>query len=202
MRQEILELEKNKPDMTYDDGGVEDKSVILFLGGTGFGKSHLIRKMQALRPFPRLIREIGTETTRERKRGEDGDPVYYRTADEGVTHESFVNDIRAGKMINWSFIPRTDHLYGSSKKSFFAETTLAPMLSSSVGQIVKAGFKAIHIVYVLPDAADWHVRFDKQIEDRDPAFFSRLDEARESIECSTEDDPQDMDCGFDVPSPS
>lgn len=182
LRREILELEEHKDDFRYTDGGLSDKSVMMLLGGTGFGKSHVLRKMTALRPFPLHIREVGTKTTRARKQGEKGDPKYYRTADEDVTHESFVSDIRAGKMVNWSYIHKTGHLYGSDKKSFEADITLAPTLPSSVEQIRKAGFKAVHTVYILPDVNDWEAAFHDQIEQRDPGFYARLDEARQSIE--------------------
>ncbi len=178
LQQEIIWLDEHRDEFPYRGKSLGEKTAMLFVGGIGFGKSTVIKEMVTIDRFPEMdIAEVGTITTRRRK---PSDPPQYRTADEGMTHESVIARIRQGEMTNWSWIPATGDIYASDAESFSSEITLVPTLPSSIATIKKAGLKTVHVVYIIPDTHDWYEKFKDQTAN--PSFLNRLKEARDSIE--------------------
>lgn len=99
------------------------------------------------------IQLINTSTTRLRKPSED--QPGFKTASEGITSSWFLQNAEQGNFANFSVIPGVD-VYGTLAEDFPGEYSIGPFLPSSLNHLKRAGFKALHAVYLVTPADMWH----------------------------------------------
>jgi hypothetical protein len=162
----------------YDSDELADKSVTLVPAPSKTGKSTIIaRAVELGRERGHAIAEVNSIMTRPRRPGID--PVDYRTADEGITHQWMYDQIIAGKLPNWSLFPNGD-IYGTDVQSFPAEFNLLPMQVAAIERFKRIKLRNLNIMSIVTDADEWQSRFDSPITSQ--SDMGRLIEAKESLD--------------------
>lgn len=158
---------------------VRNKTFTGVVGPFGIGKSTITAVVSEIEP---RITHINTTTTRKRKFGEDADPEGFVTADEGMTYEGFKALADNGELINFSVIPGVD-AYGTTPEGFPGEYNIGPFLPGGVDQVVNAGFREYHFVYLLAPGEMWKNYVNNSRRNLDPQVFKkRALESLDSLE--------------------
>lgn len=169
-------LRKIQPDYRYESpvkpSELSEKVFVATIGPTGSGKSTLTDEVIHLAPE---FAPIGTTTTRARRAS---DPVNYRTANEGVTHESMYRDVLDQKLVNFSVFD-TDHIYGTAPEDIH-DYAIGPILSDSVENLWTAGFKGFYPVFLVARGALYQRRLEQERLSF-PDISKRLNEAMGSL---------------------
>lgn len=143
------------------------------LGPFGIGKTVGVNAAIAIEP---RLHTIDTVTTRNWK---PEDPAGFIT---GVSFEDFYRYTKEGKFVNYSLIPDGD-AYGTFPEGFTAEYNIGPLLPGSVDQIINAGFRDYHFLYLLSPGSVWRSFVENSRRGLEPATFrKRLVESIDSIE--------------------
>lgn len=121
-----------------------------------FGSGKTVISDEVIRLDPR-IQLINTSTTRHRK---PEDQPNFRTADEGITTEWFLEKAQNGELTNFSVIPQTD-AYGTLSEGFPGDHSIGPFLPSGLEQIKRAGFKRVNPIYIVTPGEMWRGFVDK-----------------------------------------
>ena len=161
----------------YQGDGIKNKVLTTLIAPTAAGKSTIISEVLRLCAQQGLnSAEVGSLTTRPRRPASD--PKNYRTANEGITQDWMVDAIEANSLINWSVSPTGD-IYGTDPQSYPAEYNFLPLLPDSLPMLSRAGFRAVHTVYITVPVAQWA----HQLKQRsgDPTFTNRIQEAISSL---------------------
>lgn len=143
-----------------------------------FGAGKTVISDEVIRIEPK-IQLINTSTTRRRK---PEDHPKFRTADEGVTTQWFLEKVEQGNLTNFSVIPNTD-AYGTLPEDFPGEYTIGPFLPSGLEHINASGFKTINAVYIVTPGELWRRFVNKSRRNlSDERFRSRALESIDSTE--------------------
>jgi len=153
-------------------GKLADKVLTMVVGVSAVGKSTIIKK--ALEINGEGWSTGGSLTTRSRR---SDDPEHYRTADEGVDVNSFIDLANKNELTNFSVVG--EHVYGSTPDSFPARYNLLPTLTDSVAENERAGFARTNVAYVLAPGEAWKERLQQRTGDE--RYTSRLREALVSL---------------------
>ncbi|HEY8992898.1 MAG TPA: hypothetical protein VIM37_03565 [Candidatus Microsaccharimonas sp.] len=148
------------------------KTFVAPIGPTGSGKSTLTDAV--IRLAPEFI-PIGTRTTRARR---PSDPDNFKTADEGITHQSMNEDVINRRLVNYSVFD-TDHIYGTAPEDI-SEYAIGPILSDSIDNLMTAGFKDFIPTFVIARGALYQSRLEKE-RLQFPDIKKRLNEAMGSL---------------------
>ncbi|MDB5179982.1 MAG: hypothetical protein JWN12_614 [Candidatus Saccharibacteria bacterium] len=130
------------------------KTFVATIGPTGSGKSTLTDAVIRLAPE---FTPNGTRTTRARK---PTDPENFKTANDGVTHQSMNEDIINRKLVNYSVFD-TGHIYGTAPEDI-GEYAIGPILSDSIENLSTAGFKGFYPVFTVARGALYQQRLEKE----------------------------------------
>ena len=151
-----------------------EKSLIALIGPSAVGKSTIAREI--IRLGGSDFSEAYSSVTRARRAD---DPEGYQTASEGFTVERAVQLIEHQAVTNYSIHP-SGAIYATLPENFPATYNLLPLLPSSLSAMKKAGFYAVHAVYVTTSAE----ALKAQLADRasDASFVARLHEGATSLE--------------------
>lgn len=161
----------------YRGPSLHDKVLVALIGPTATGKSTLIQEILVqCRKRGIHAGETGTITTRARRIGSD--PESYQTADEGITHATMIDLIERGQLTNWSLMP-TGNLYGGTSDSLPAEYNFSPLMPDSLPMLRRAGFRAVHAIYIGVPPQQWAEQLPDRLQD--PTFIRRIDEALDSL---------------------
>lgn len=150
-----------------------EKTLIALIGPTAVGKSTVAEEV-ILRGGENFSFAYSSVTRRRRA----DDPAGYQTADEGFTLERAVQLINERAVTNYTVHP-SGNIYATLPENFPASYNLLPFLPSSLASIRKAGFKAIHAMYIVTSAE----AFSNQLASRvsDPSFAARIKEGKDSL---------------------
>src|SRR5664279_401301 len=148
---------------------VGEKALLALVAPTAVGKSTLIHRGVELGGPD--YSEAYSVVTRPRR---SDDPAQYKTGSEGYDIEYVTDLIKQGAVINYSIHP-SGNIYATIPDGFPAKYNLLPLLPTSLPMMQKAGFGALHAVYIVTSVNEWSVR----LKDRrgDPSYRSRIDEA-------------------------
>lgn len=172
-----------------DKEGIAKKHVVPLLGPSAVGKSTIISaaKQRAQLWEITSIDEAGTTGTRAPRQG---DPVNYRM---GIPHEEAVDLIEQGRPVNWSLMPTGD-IYMTLPEDFPAEYNFMACLPDSLPMLKRAGFAAIHAVYIVTPVDAWEDQLASRLYTADtldlpenqrtykPDALGRVEEAITSLE--------------------
>lgn len=152
---------------------IGEKSLIALIGPSAVGKSTIAREI--IRLGGSDFSEAYSSVTRPRRAD---DPEGYQTADEGFTIERATQLIKDKVVTNYSVHP-SGAIYATLPENFPAAYNLLPLLPSSLSAMKKAGFRAVHAIYVTASIE----ALEAQLADRadDPSFTVRLDEGVASL---------------------
>lgn len=157
---------------------LSDKTLARLVAPTAVGKSTIINRVLGIAQKEGFdAGEVGTITTRPSR---PNDPPNYRTADDGVTHESMIEQIESGELVSWSLF-ETGHLYATDYDSYPAQFNFLPCLPDSIPMQDKAGFGAVRTFYIVTSVDAWYEQLQERIG---PGFEDRLEEAMSSLEFS------------------
>lgn len=184
LRERLAVLETQRDTYMYcGQNSLKEKVLTRLVAPTAIGKSTIINRLLELAEAEGInAAEVGTITTRPSR---PTDPPNYRTADDGITHESLIEQIEAGELVSWSLF-ETGHLYATDYDSYPGTYNFLPCLPDSLPMQDKAGFGAVHTFYIVTSVESWHEQLQER---RGPGFNDRLEEAMSSLEFgqSTED---------------
>lgn len=133
---------------------VSDKTLVATIGPTASGQSTLTDEV--IRQAPEFT-PVGTRTTRP---GRPTDPYTFKTADQGVTHESMNNDIINRRLVNYSVFD-TGHVYGTAPEDI-GRFAIGPILSDSVDNLMTAGFKDFYPIFTVVRGARYQQRLEQE----------------------------------------
>lgn len=178
LQTELDFLLKKRGTYAYTGEGIEQKTLVGLIAPTAVGKSTVIKEILRLCDERDIAAgEVGSITTRSRR--EDGsDPDNYRTANEGVTHEKLISDIKEGGLVNWSFFATGD-LYATDVHSYPATYNFLPLQPDSLEMLERAGFKKVVAIYLTAPVDEWAERLVERRQD--PKFSGRIAEAQSSL---------------------
>lgn len=173
-----------------DNEANKNKRVIALLGPSAVGKSRLIRACldRAFDWGIHSVAEAGTSTTRPGRPG--GDPENYHT---DIPMEEMIELIEQGKLVNWS-PNKTGHIYGTLPEDFPAEYNFMACLPDSVPMLRRAGFAAVHAIYIVTAADAWEEQLASRLYTPEtidlpesqrryhPEAAGRIEEAIQSLE--------------------
>lgn len=175
-REIAVALRLKQPDYHFEPldnySELSDKTFVATIGPTGSGKSTLTDEVIRLAPE---FKPNGTRTTRARR---PADPANFKTANEGVTHQSMNDDIINRKLVNYSVFD-TGHIYGTAPEDI-AEYAIGPILSDSIDNLMSAGFKDFIPVFTVARGALYQQRLEQE-RLHFPDIRQRLVEAMGSI---------------------
>lgn len=154
------------------------KTLIALIGPTAVGKSTIVHHTLELGGAD--FSEAYSAVTRPRR---SDDPAEYRTGSEGFTIDKAIELIREGGVTNYSVHP-SGNIYASTPESFPARYNLLPLLPGSLPAMKKAGFAAVHAVYIVTHAKAWATQLAMRRDD--PSFQARLEEADKSLSWAVE----------------
>jgi hypothetical protein len=149
------------------------KTVIAFVAPTAVGKSTIIQRV--VERGGSDFSESYSVVTRPRRAD---DPAGYKTQTEGYTIEKVTQMIHDNQMTH--YVINSDNIYGSLPSSFPAQYNLLPCVPHILGMVSRAGFKAVHILYIVCSVQQW----SQQLTERQnlPTYGARLHEAVQSLE--------------------
>lgn len=154
------------------------KTLIALVGPTAIGKSTLINEVLHIGGDD--YSEGYSVVTRTRR---PSDPALYRTADEGYSIERVTKMIDNQEVTNYTVHPG-GQLYASIPESFPATYNLLPTMPDSLPLLRKAGFAAVHAVYIVTTGKEWGQRLETRRDD--PAYAGRIIEAAASLQWGIE----------------
>lgn len=172
-----LELLRNQ-ESDYEDSSetkqrVAHKTLVALIAATAVGKSTIIQRV--VEQGGPDYSEAYSVVTRQRRQD---DPAQYKTGSEGYTIERVVELIKQRAVTNYSIHP-SSNIYASIPESFPAQYNLLPLMPTSLPMMRRAGFGAVHAVYIVTSVEEWAARLvDRQ---SDPSYHSRMDEAITSL---------------------
>jgi hypothetical protein len=176
--EQFKDLEKLEKTYVYTGDELADLSVTLVPAPSKTGKSTIIgRAVELGLARGHSIAEVNSIMTRPRRPGID--PVDYRTADEGITHQWMYDQIVAGNLPNWSLFPNGD-IYGTDVQSYPAEINILPMQVGAIERFKQIKLRNLNIMSIVTDADEWQSRFDNPITSK--GDLGRLIEAKESLD--------------------
>ena len=167
----------------------EGKRVIALLGASAVGKSTIIQGCLQQTPNQNFTTcaEAGTTGTRAPRLG---DPANYHM---GTSHERAVELIEEGRPVNWSLMPTGD-IYMTLPDDFPAKYNFMACLPDSLPMLKRAGFEAVHSLYIATDADTWEEQLQGRLYTSEtiglpksqrcfrPDALGRVEEAISSIE--------------------
>lgn len=175
--EQIQQLQSLEATYEYRGNELQDMTLSCFVAPSRTGKSRLISEVVALATAEDGVGEVNTITTRARRPGED--PVDYRTADEGITHEWMLQQIAENKLVNFKSFPTGD-IYDTDAASYPARHNLLPTIAESVPALARVAFRSVQAIYVVRPLADWKAAIGDDVDN--PKFFGRIVEAKKSLE--------------------
>jgi len=151
---------------------LSEKTFVATIGPTGSGKSTLMDAVIRLAPE---FTPNGTRTTRARR---PSDPDNFKTANEGITHQSMNQDVINRKLVNYSVFD-TGHVYGTAPEDI-GKYAIGPILSDSIDNLLSAGFRDFIPVFTVARGALYQSRLENE-RLQFPDIESRLIEAMGSL---------------------
>lgn len=153
---------------------IAGKTLVMFIGPTGIGKTSLIHEVQRLRPD---YERVSIVTTRPRK---PEDPPTFQTSTEGITPRDIQRWITTGELVEYS-VNTNGYIYGQLPSGFPGNVNLMALLPSGVEPLRNAGFGKIVAVYIVTQAETWR-QWLKESRSSYVDLSARLDEAINSID--------------------
>lgn len=186
LQRRLDRLSAQRGEYSFAGGDMDEKILTVLIGPTGVGKSTIISKVLELCQEQGIdAGEVGSDVTRHRR--PDSDPDNYRTADEGITHAHMIEQAELGRLVNWSLSPTGD-IYGTNPDSYPATYNFLPLLPDSLPMLRRAGFMALHVIYITSPLNEWILHLDDRRAE--PGYGGRMTEAASSLEFARENLPQ------------
>lgn len=150
-----------------------DKSLIALIGPSAVGKSTIAKEI--IRLGGSEFSEVLSAMTRRRR---SDDPAGYQTADEGFTIERALELIHARAVTNYAIHP-SGNIYATLPESFPSRYNILPLLPGSVETMRKAGFEAVHMLYIVTTIEALESQLAGRVND--PSFAARVSEGCDSL---------------------
>jgi hypothetical protein len=165
-------------EQTYEPSSItrqalSHKVLTTLIAPTAVGKSTLIKRVIELGGDD--FSESYSVVTRARR---PTDPTHYKTRDEGYTIERVTDMINAHELTHYTIFP-SGQIYGSLPESFSTQYSLLPCVPTILNVVRRAGFLAVHPIYIVTSAHDWAERLPERRGDT--SYKARLEEAVESL---------------------
>lgn len=161
-------------DHVYDALGATSLTIIA--GPTGAGKSTLSDEVIRISAAEDLDISLVHSTITRGRRADD--PEGFRTANDGVTYAELNDAVINNNLVNYNVVG--ENVYATYRSGFPGRYNIGPILTSSVYQLLNAGFYDCNVAYVVTDGETYEQRLRSE-RAHFPDFVPRIIEGHESL---------------------